>query len=224
MIILMIEDDRTIREYLGQELENWGYEVVLEENFANPLKLFNETSPDLVLLDVVLPGRNGFFWCQEIRKISEVPIIFISSKNQPMDMVTGMQLGGDDYITKPFDLYVTRAKIDAILRRTYGMTMSGGSISYGGADFDSGSGILTYGERTIELTRTEMMILSELFTARGGIVSRRSIIERCWQGEDFIDDNTLAVNMTRLRKKLRDIGLGDFIITKKGVGYGLKKE
>ncbi len=224
MKILMIEDDRTIREYLGQELENWGYKVVLVEDFTDPLKLFNETSPDLVLLDVVLPGRNGFYWCQEIRKISKVPIIFISSKNQPMDMVTGMQIGGDDYITKPFDLYVTRAKIDAILRRTYGMTMTDGSMTYEGADFNSGKGILTYGDEEIELTRTEMMILSELFSAQGGIVTRQSIIERCWQGEDFIDDNTLAVNMTRLRKKLRDIGLDDFIITKKGVGYGLKKD
>lgn len=222
MKILIIEDDRTIREYLGQELENWGYEVVLEDDFNDPLKLFNETSPDLVLLDVVLPGRNGFYWCQEIRKISKVPIIFISSKNQPMDMVTGMQIGGDDYITKPFDLYVTRAKIDAILRRTYGMSMEESRQSYGGVDFEPNRAVLSYKGQEIELTRTELMIISELFSAQGGIVSRQRIIENLWQGDDFIDDNTLAVNMTRLRKKLRDIGLEDFITTKKGVGYGLK--
>ena len=224
MKILMIEDDKEIRKYLGQELKNWGYEVVSEEGLANPIDLFQQEGPDLVLLDVVLPKRNGFYWCKEIRKISKVPIIFISSKDQVVDMVTGMQIGGDDYITKPFDLYVTRAKIEAILRRVYGLGGMGNYIEFNGVKFHQGQGKLEYGDEIIELTRTEMIILQELFSAQGGWVSRQSIMESCWQGEDFIDDNTLAVNVTRLRKKLREIGLEDYIVTKKGVGYGLKKE
>lgn len=251
MKILIIEDDRTIREYLGRELVNWGYEVFLQENFQNPIEDFDKIKPDLVLLDVILPSRNGYFWCQEIRKISNVPIVFISSKNEALDIVTGMQAGGDNYITKPFDLYVVRAKIEAILRRAYDFSDAKKyefvSQDYGRIELDCGRGLLlcsagesaiqsatdsaedSVGDSTgepagqIDLTKTEMMILQELINAQGGFVSRQAIIEVCWQGEDFIDDNTLAVNVARLRKKLKNMGLENLIITKKGVGYGLRK-
>ncbi len=226
MKILIIEDDRTIREYLGRELVNWGYEVFLQENFQNPIEDFDKIKPDLVLLDVILPSRNGYFWCQEIRKISNVPIVFISSKNEALDIVTGMQAGGDNYITKPFDLYVVRAKVEAILRRTYDFSDTKKydfiSQDYGRIELDSSRGLFLCEEGQIDLTKTEIMILQELINAQGGFVSRQAIIEVCWQGEDFIDDNTLAVNVARLRKKLNNMGLENLIITKKGVGYGLR--
>lgn len=226
MKILIIEDDRTIREYLGRELINWGYEVFLQENFQNPIEDFDKIKPDLVLLDVILPSRNGYFWCQEIRKISNVPIVFISSKNEALDIVTGMQAGGDNYITKPFDLYVVRAKVEAILRRTYDFSDTKKydfiSQDYGRIELDSSRGLFLCEEGQIDLTKTEIMILQELINAQGGFVSRQAIIEVCWQGEDFIDDNTLAVNVARLRKKLNNMGLENLIITKKGVGYGLR--
>lgn len=230
MKILIIEDDRTIREYLGRELINWGYDVFLQENFQNPIEDFDKIKPDLVLLDVILPNRNGYFWCQEIRKISNVPIVFISSKNEALDIVTGMQAGGDNYITKPFDLYVVRAKVEAILRRTYDFSDTKKydfiSQDYGRIELDCSRGLLlcSAGEPAgqIDLTKTEIMILQELIKAQGGFVSRQAIIEVCWQGEDFIDDNTLAVNVARLRKKLNNMGLENLIITKKGVGYGLR--
>lgn len=263
MKILIIEDDRTIREYLGRELVNWGYEVFLQENFQNPIEDFDKIKPDLVLLDVILPSRNGYFWCQEIRKISNVPIVFISSKNEALDIVTGMQAGGDNYITKPFDLYVVRAKIEAILRRAYDFSDTKKyefvSQDYGRIELDCGRGLLVCSQEAsdrdslgelarasaeasagdpaghaardlagdsagqIDLTKTEMRILQELINAQGGFVSRQAIIEVCWQGEDFIDDNTLAVNVARLRKKLKNMGFENLIITKKGVGYGLRK-
>lgn len=255
MKILIIEDDRTIREYLGKELVNWGYDVFLQENFQNPIKDFDNIKPDLVLIDVILPSRNGYFWCQEIRKLSNVPIVFISSKNEALDIVTGMQAGGDNYITKPFDLYVVRAKIEAILRRAYDFSDTKKyefvSQDYGRIELDSSRGLLVCSQEAsdrdslgelarasaeasarnsavdpagqIDLTKTEMMILQELINAQGGFVSRQAIIEVCWQGEDFIDDNTLAVNVARLRKKLKNMGLENLIITKKGVGYGLRK-
>lgn len=238
MKILIIEDDRTIREYLGRELVNWGYEVFLQENFQNPIEDFDKIKPDLVLLDVILPSRNGYFWCQEIRKNSNVPIVFISSKNEALDIVTGMQAGGDNYITKPFDLYVVRAKVEAILRRTYDFSDTKKyefmSQEYGLIELDCSRGLLVCpagdlaiqpaveAEGQIDLTKTEIMILQELINAQGGFVSRQAIIEACWQGEDFIDDNTLAVNVARLRKKLKNMGLENLIITKKGVGYGLR--
>lgn len=255
MKILIIEDDRTIREYLGRELVNWGYDIFLQENFQNPIKDFDNIKPDLVLIDVILPSRNGYFWCQEIRKLSNVPIVFISSKNEALDIVTGMQAGGDNYITKPFDLYVVRAKIEAILRRAYDFSDTKKyefvSQDYGRIELDCGRGLLVCSQEAsdrdslgelardsveasarnsavdpagqIDLTKTEMMILQELINAQGGFVSRQAIIEVCWQGEDFIDDNTLAVNVARLRKKLKNMGLENLIITKKGVGYGLRK-
>lgn len=251
MKILIIEDDRTIREYLGKELVNWGYDVFLQENFQNPIKDFDNIKPDLVLIDVILPSRNGYFWCQEIRKLSNVPIVFISSKNEALDIVTGMQAGGDNYITKPFDLYVVRAKIEAILRRAYDFSDTKKyefvSQDYGRIELDCGRGLLVCSQEAsdrdslgelarasaeasagdpagqIDLTKTEMRILQELINAQGGFVSRQAIIEVCWQGEDFIDDNTLAVNVARLRKKLKNMGFENLIITKKGVGYGLRK-
>lgn len=251
MKILIIEDDRTIREYLGRELVNWGYDVFLQENFQNPIKDFDNIKPDLVLIDVILPSRNGYFWCQEIRKLSNVPIVFISSKNEALDIVTGMQAGGDNYITKPFDLYVVRAKIEAILRRAYDFSDTKKyefvSQDYGRIELDCGRGLLVCSQEAsdrdslgelarasaeasagdpagqIDLTKTEMRILQELINAQGGFVSRQAIIEVCWQGEDFIDDNTLAVNVARLRKKLKNMGFENLIITKKGVGYGLRK-
>ena len=174
MKVLIVEDDVVIAESLGNELSHWNYEVSIAKQFGNILEEFKTAEPELVLLDINLPTFNGYHWCQEIRKVSNVPIIFISSRTDNMDQIMAIQMGGDDFIEKPFNLSLTIAKIQA---------------------------------------------LNKLFQNEGKYVNRTAIIEKCWESENFIDDNTLAVNMTRLRKKLQSIGIVDFIETKKNVGY-----
>lgn len=223
MRIFLVEDDPTIAKILQKELSSWNYEVYLATNFENIMEEFEEAAPHLVLLDIVLPHFNGYHWCQVIRRQSQVPIVFVSSKSENMDIVMAMQFGGDDYITKPIDLSVTVAKIQAILRRSYKFSAAVNQLRHGGFELNLSDSLVSYGEASIELTKTELKIMESLIRAQGSYVLRETILEQCWKGDDFIDDNTLAVNMTRLRKKLKEIGAEGMIATKKGVGYALKE-
>ena len=224
MKILIVEDDENIFEMLKKELLLWNYEVKGISNFNQIVEEFIEYQPHLVLMDIMLPYNNGYFWCEEIRKHSNVPIIFISSKSENIDIVMGIQFGADDYITKPIDLNVTLAKIKAILRRSYDFTKDFEFLSFANVFLYMDKNKVKYNDNEISLTNTETTILETLFKAKGGVTSRESIMEKCWHGDDYIDDNTLAVNITRLRKKFADIKLNDFIQTKKGSGYYLNSK
>lgn len=220
--ILIIEDDKSIDSILSDELNQWGYQTKSIEDFSTVYETFEKIEPDLVLMDISLPYYNGFYWTQRIRQKSNVPIVFISSHSESMDMVQAIQFGADDYITKPIDITVTIAKIQAILRRTYDYTLDSDKLAYGELTLNLSSAKLEGEEFSLSLTRTELLILDILFNMKGQIAKREDIINHCWQGDDFIDDNTLAVNMTRLRKKLAGVGLDEFIQTKKGIGYYLQ--
>nr|WP_297572898.1 response regulator transcription factor [uncultured Peptostreptococcus sp.] len=224
MKILIVEDDKNIERVLKKELEKWGYHVDIVDNLSQVTEEFEVKSPQLVLMDIVLPYFNGYYWCQEIRKISKVPIVFISSKSENMDIVMAMQFGGDDYITKPINLDVMVAKVQAIIRRAYKFVNDIQYITYSGVSLYLAEAKLDFESRQVDLTKTELLIAQALFKAQGGLASRESLIDRCWQSDNFIDDNTLAVNINRLRKKLTSIGLSDFIQTKKGMGYYLLKK
>ena len=220
--ILIIEDDKSIDSILSDELNQWGYQTKSIEDFSTVYETFEKFEPNLVLMDISLPYYNGFYWTQRIRQKSNVPIVFISSHSESMDMVQAIQFGADDYITKPIDITVTIAKIQAILRRTYDYTLDSDKLAYGELTLNLSSAKLEGEEFSLSLTRTELLILDILFNMKGQIAKRENIINHCWQGDDFIDDNTLAVNMTRLRKKLAGVGLDEFIKTKKGIGYYLQ--
>jgi len=203
--ILVVEDDMTIAGALERHLSKWDYEVRSVEDFKNVMNEFVEYDPQLVLLDIALPFFNGFHWCNEIRKVSKVPIIFISSANDNMNIVMAMNMGGDEFIEKPFDLNVVTAKVQALLRRTYSFQGALNVIEHKGVLLNLNDAAVTYREKKLEHA--------------GQIVSRDDIIERLWESDEFIDDNTLTVNVARLRKRLETIGLGDMITTKKGIGY-----
>ena len=223
MKIFIVEDDENIVELLSDELRQWGYETKAVKDFNDVANEIGRYNPNLVLMDITLPYYNGFYWTQKIRQNSNVPIIFISSHNNQVDMVSAMQFGADDYITKPIDINLTRVKIQAILRRTYEYTMPVDKPVFEGISLDISKAKLL-GERfCIDLTKTELLILEYLFNMRGKIAKREDIMNHCWQGDNFIDDNTLAVNITRLRKKLRGVGYKEFIQTKKGMGYYLQR-
>lgn len=224
MKILIIEDDKTISALLGEELRQWGYQTKETEDFNLVLETVKDYEPNLVLMDITLPSYNGYYWTQKIRQESNVPIIFISSHSESVDIVQAMQFGADDYITKPVDIAVTRAKIQAILRRTYDYALDSDRLSYGEMTLNLSSAKLEGENFSLGLTRTELLILEVLFRRKNQIAGREEIIDHCWQGDAFIDDNTLAVNMTRLRKKLSGAGLDDLIQTKKGLGYFLRQE
>ena len=217
--IYLVEDDEMIAGLMKKHLESWGYQVDIVKDFTNVLGEFAKLNPQLVLLDLKLPFFNGFHWCEEIRKLSQVPVIFVSSAADNMNMVMAMARGADDFIAKPFDLDVLVAKVQAILRRTYSFGKSSNILEHKGAVLNLGSGSLTVGEERLELTRNELKILQILFEHNGKAVSRDAIMTKLWENDSFVDDNTLTVNMTRLRKKLEGIGLRNFIVTKKGMGY-----
>lgn len=217
--IYLVEDDEMIAGLMKKHLESWGYQVDIVKDFTNVLGEFAKLNPQLVLLDLKLPFFNGFHWCEEIRKLSQVPVIFVSSAADNMNMVMAMARGADDFIAKPFDLDVLVAKVRAILRRTYSFGKSSNILEHKGAVLNLGSGSLTVGEESLELTRNELKILQILFEHNGKAVSRDAIMTKLWENDSFVDDNTLTVNMTRLRKKLEGIGLRNFIVTKKGMGY-----
>lgn len=217
--IMIIEDDLTIAKTLKEHLIKWDYTVKYVSDFKNIIEEFNEFEPHLVLLDVMLPFFNGFYWCGEIRKISKVPVMFISSANDNMNIVMAMNMGGDDFIAKPFDLNVLTAKIGAVLRRAYSMQGKVNIIEHNGVVLNLNDTTLTYNNHKIELTKNDYKILHLLMESMGKVVSRDEIMQHLWESELFIDDNTLTVNITRLRKKLAEIGLDNFIKTKKGIGY-----
>ncbi len=221
MKILIVEDDQTLFQLLANELNQWGYETKGVENFNEVYEEVLHFQPELILMDVTLPYYNGFYWTEKIRQHSKVPIIFISSHSESMNIVQAMQYGADDYIVKPIDIAVTRAKIQAVLRRAYDYVVESDKLTYKNLSLNLAACKLEGQDISLDLTRTELLILESLFIAKGDIAKRESIIEHCWQSDQFIDDNTLAVNMTRLRKKLTKVGLSDFIMTKKGVGYYL---
>ena len=220
--ILIVEDDRTIAENLAAHLRRWNYEVEYAEDFKNVMEQFGGFEPQLVLLDIVLPFYNGFYWCQEIRKLSNVPIIFLSSANDNMNIVMAMNMGGDEFIEKPFDLGVVTAKIQAVLRRVYSLQGAVNIMDYQGLLLNLGDATVTFQGEKLELTKNEFRILQILMENAEKIVSRDEIIARLWESDEFIDDNTLTVNVARLRKKLESLGAKDLIRTKKGVGYFLK--
>lgn len=222
--IMIVEDDLTIAGILKDELQKWTYEVSLVEDFSRVIEEFKDNAPQLVLMDISLPSFNGYYWCQEIRKISQVPIIFISSRNENMDIVMAIQMGADDFISKPFDLTVAVAKTQALLRRAYDFNESENYLNFNRTVLKPGESKLYYENVEVDLTRTELRILELLFLQKGDYVLRDAIMVKLWEDESFIDDNTLAVNIARLRKKLAKAGLDDFIVTKKGIGYALNKD
>ena len=224
MKILIVEDDNDIAEILANELSVWGYDTVCVKDFNNVLDEFKSEKPELVLMDIILPYFNGFYWCQKIREISKVPLMFISSKSEDIDIVQAMQFGGDDYIVKPINIQIVRAKIVALLRRSYDFAEETDYLIFGNVKLLLSAAKLEFMGKVAELTRTELMILETLFKDKGAVSKRDKIMDKCWQEENFIDDNTLAVNMTRLRKKLAEIGLDDFIQTKKRIGYFLNNK
>lgn len=217
--IMVVEDDDTIAGVVSRHLEKWGYQAVGVQKFGEVLSEFEKQQPQLVLMDISLPFYDGFYWCSQIRKQSRVPIIFISSADDKMNLVMAIHMGADDFIAKPFVLEVLTAKIQALLRRTYDFTAEKNVISAKGVFLNLTDAVLEYEGKTCELTKNEFRILKLLMEQKGNIVSRDAIMRDLWEDESFIDDNTLTVNMTRMRKKLEGLGLSEFIRTKKGMGY-----
>lgn len=222
--IMIVEDDETISSLIQQHLHKWNYEVNVVEDFEHVLDIFIKEQPVLVLLDISLPYYNGYYWCQEMRKISEVPIVFISSTNENMNIVMAMNMGADDFINKPFDLNVMTAKIQALLRRTYSFTKQFQLLTYKDLTLNLLNATITYQDQCIELTKNELKILQILFEKAETYVTRDEMMMELWQTEQFIDDNTLSVNVNRLRKKLEQFHIPSLIQTKKGIGYKLYYE
>ncbi|HEM5320208.1 TPA: response regulator transcription factor [Streptococcus suis] len=219
--ILLIEDDKTISQLVAKNLINWGYQVQEVKDFQMVLEQMEEFQPHLILLDIGLPFFNGYYWCQEIRKTSRVPIMFLSSHDQPMDIVMAINMGADDYVTKPFEMTVLLAKIQGLLRRTYDFVGEQSLLWFEEISLDLKTMQVSYGQVVEELTRNEFQILRVLFEHGKEVVSREELMRELWNSDIFVDDNTLSVNIARLRKKLAELGQPDVIATKKGVGYGL---
>lgn len=217
--IFLAEDDPVIAGALEDHLHMWGYEVWTVRDFGAVLEEFAAFEPHLVLLDIGLPRRSGYFWCEEIRKRSKAPIVFLSSASDNMNIVMAMDMGGDDFIAKPFDFSVLTAKLQALLRRTYSFQGALHTVERGGAVLDLSAATLDCPGGKLELTKNEFRIIQVLLENGGHVVSRSDLMNRLWESDSFIDDNTLTVNMTRLRKRLEEAGLPDFIVTKKGSGY-----
>lgn len=217
--ILIVEDDQPLAEAIEHQVQAWGYETALVRDFQHILKAFTDFQPHLVLLDIMLPFYNGYHWCSEIRKISNVPIIFLSSASDNMNIVMAMEMGGDDFLAKPADLDVMTAKIGAVLRRTYGMSNQIPVLEHRGAILNLNDASLTFRGERIELTKNEFRILQTLMENKGKVVSRETLMTKLWQMDLYVEENTLTVNVNRLRKKLQNAGLTDFITTKIGSGY-----
>lgn len=217
--ILTVEDDPTIVRAEKEYLEKWGYQVFGVNDFGNILTEVTEIQPDLILMDVHLPYYNGFYWCSEIRKFSKVPIIFISSADDDMNIVMAMDMGGDDFITKPFTFPVFTAKIKAMLRRSYSFKGQMNLLEHKQLRLNLSDAVAIYHGEQVELTRNEFKILQLLMEHAGEMVTRDTIMMQLWESDSFIDDNTLTVNVARIRKKLKSIGVEDYITTKKGIGY-----
>lgn len=217
--IMIVEDDPLIAKTVGETLSSWGMEVHCAEDFQNVMAEFASFAPQLVLLDISLPFYNGYHWCQAIRQVSKVPVIFLSSASDKMNIILAVNMGADDFIAKPFDLNILTAKVQALLRRIYDFGKETNLLEHRGAILDTSSGVLNYQGQRVELTKNEWRILQVLMENKGKAVSRDTLMMRLWESDSFIDDNTLTVNVTRLRRKLEEAGLENFIRTKKGVGY-----
>lgn len=217
--ILIVDDDRVIADTVKEQLIKWGYEARIVDDFNNVLKIFAEYGPHLVLMDIGLPFFNGYHWCAQIRNISKVPVIFMSSMSDNMNIVMAINMGGDDFVIKPFDMNVLIAKVQAMLRRTYSFAESTNIIEHNGCILNMNDQTFIYNEEMVELTKNEYRILQCLLENIGKVVARDTIMMKLWESDNFIDDNTLTVNVARLRKKLENAGLKDYIKTKKGSGY-----
>ena len=218
--ILIVEDDPTIAALLREHLSRWEYDAAIAGDFQHVMDTFFQYQPHLVLLDISLPFYDGYYWCGEIRRKSNVPVLFLSSRGDNMDIVMAMSMGGDDYVQKPFSMEVLLAKISALLRRAYRYPAeTPPALEARGASLDPQGATLAFEGRHIELTRNEYRILSTLLSRKNTVVSREDLMRALWDDDSFVDDNTLTVNINRLRKKLEDFGLADYIQTRKGMGY-----
>lgn len=224
MKILIIEDDNIILREIKRNLNKWKYTTYEIQNFHNIVDEVKEYRPNLILLDISLPYFDGFYWCKKIREFSSVPIIFISSKNDKLDMIMAMNLGGDDYITKPFDMDLLITKIRALIRRTYAFNDELDILQYDKITLDINKREIKFEDKNISLTKTEFVILEILFEKSGSYVSKDEIITRLWSEDAFVDDNVVAVNINRIRNKLKNNGIDNIIVTKKGIGYGLVED
>ena len=218
MKIFIVEDDPVIASAVAEHIASWGCEPRIARNFQNIVQEFVEFDPQLVLLDVGLPFYNGYHWCSEIRRFSSVPIIFVSSASDNMNIVMAINMGADDFIAKPFDLNVLTAKVQAMLRRTYDLGGQTRLLQHRDAVLNTDDSTLTYHGERVELTKNEYRILQVLMENKGKTVSRDVLMQRLWESDSFVDENTLSVNVARLRKKLDGAGLENFIATKKGMG------
>ncbi len=217
--IMIVEDDGNMANAMRTQLTAWGYEVYCVQNFRKVTEEFLTEEPQLVLLDIMLPFFNGYHWCSEIRKHSNVPILFISSASDNMNIIMAMNMGGDDFIAKPFDLNVLSAKVQAILRRTYDLAGTIPVLEHRGAILNLNDMTLHYEGQSLDLTRNEFRILQTLLEQKGKVVSRNTLMTRLWEIDSYVEENTLTVNINRLRKKLDELGLKEYITTKVGCGY-----
>lgn len=217
--IFIVEDDPGIAGEIQKQLAAWGFEAQCAENFQKVTEEFTAYRPHLVVLDIMLPFYNGFYWCGEIRKLSRVPVIFLSSAADNMNIITAVGQGGDDFVAKPFDMGILTAKIQALLRRTYDYGAQTETLEHDGAVLNTGDATLRYQGNVVELTKNEYRILKTLLESKGKVVSRERLMERLWETDSYVDENTLSVNVNRLRKKLDGAGLEGFITTKIGMGY-----
>lgn len=222
--IFLVEDDHSIASGLQHQLEQWDFEVQVVQNFRGVLTECTAFAPHLILMDIMLPCYDGYHWCREIRRVSEVPIIFLSSASDNLNLIMAVNMGGDDFIAKPFDWNVLLAKIQALLRRTYDFGGQAALLEHRGAVLNPSDAVLTYQGMRMELTKNEYRILQALLEQKGKVVSRETLMERLWATDSFVDENTLTVNVNRLRKKLDKAGLHDFIRTKVGMGYLIEQE
>ena len=220
--ILIVEDDKTIANAVKKHVETWGYQAYATQNFQNVMEDFAREHPHLVILDITLPFYIGYHWCSEIRKVSKVPILFLSSAADNMNIIMAMQMGGDDFVAKPFDLTVLTAKIQALLRRSYDFAGQTRIMEHCGVILNLADATLLYEGETLELSKNEYRIILTLLERTGSVVSRETLMEKLWATDSFVDENTLTVNVARLRKRLAGIGLSDFIETRKGLGYMIK--
>ncbi|PKF85669.1 DNA-binding response regulator [Bacillus sp. BA3] len=225
--ILLVEDDSKIAGILVNYLKRYGYEVFEVKQLDQVFAEFQEMKPDLVLLDINLPYYDGFHWCRLIRTVSKIPIIFISARTDEMNQVMAIEYGGDDYLTKPFHLEVVLAKIKSVLRRVYGEYAEISSFHQQKKEIDgltlyTEKAMIEYQDNQVTLTQNELKLLSCLLRQYDTIVSREDLLEALWNDDSFVDDNTLTVNVTRVRKKLEDIGVKHAITTSRGKGYRLK--
>lgn len=217
--IMLIEDDFALAELMQKQICAWGNDCFITKDFMNIIPAFANYNPDLVLVDIMLPFFNGYHWCSEIRKLSNIPIVFLSSASDNMNIVMAMQMGGDDFIAKPVDPMVLQAKITAILRRTYDLSGKVPVMEHKGCILNLNDGVVVFNGVRLELTKNEFRILQTLMESVGKVVSRDQLMTRLWQDDCYVEENTLTVNVTRLRKKLESIGLADYITTKVGSGY-----